>query len=117
MSKLEVYITEYMAIVGHLVKKFVPEKGQHFLWVDKAELCRLLDRNAYEPAARKLKIWRDLRWIEAQPGRLTKRVTQGGRVVYMVKIDLGVYEAWQGINGRLGRGNRPPGHQNGRENK
>lgn len=98
MSKLKVYITEYMAVVGHLAKKFVTEKGQHFLWVDKAELCRLLDRNAYEPAARKLKIWRDLRWIEAEPGRLTKRVTQGGRVVPMVKIDLGVYTALVAIS-------------------
>lgn len=98
MSKLEVYITEYMAVVGHLVKKFVPEKGQHFLWVDKAELCRLLDRNAYEPAARKLKIWQQLRWIEAEPGRLTKRVMRGGQRIRMVKIDLMVYAALRKIS-------------------
>lgn len=87
------YVREYMAIVRFLFKKGCAVKGQKFLLIRKEELYKLLDKNAYETAEKKLKNWRGMKWIEAEPGRLTHRVSINGRTCYMVKIDTSIYKA------------------------
>ena len=88
----ERYVKEFMAIVQFLLGK---ETGcvdeQKFLTVSKAKLVRMMDRNAFETSYRKLKVWRDLRWIVANEGHYTSVVRRDGHLYRTIKIDLRLY--------------------------
>lgn len=89
---IENLISEFLAIVQYLEnnEKTLLKKG--CLIAEKALISRLLDKNAYETVENKLIAWRGLGWIEADPERLTKRVSINGQTVPAIKIKMGVYE-------------------------
>jgi DNA primase large subunit len=84
-------ILEYLEITKFLIKsgKVPVEKG--FILVTKDVLVQLLSRNGNETVENKLKIWNRLRWIDAEPGRYTKKVSRNGSSKRYVKIDENIY--------------------------
>jgi len=52
---LEVYAKEFVGISSYLSRQEPPRKG--FILVEKARLVELLDKNKYDTAANKLRIW------------------------------------------------------------
>jgi hypothetical protein len=91
MEKGFICIQEYLEITKFLINsgKVPVEKG--FVLVSKDILSRLLSRNGYETAENKLRIWNRLHWIDADPGRHTKKVSINGKSRRYVKIDEKVY--------------------------
>lgn len=90
---IDYLIQEFIAIVEHLKNK--PEKfiKHGYLIAEKSDIAILLEQNAYETVEKKLRAWCALRWIDADPNRLTRRIRLAGKTVRAIKIDLGVYEA------------------------
>lgn len=86
-----IYIQEYLEITKFLINsgKVPVEKG--FVLISKDTLYRNLSRNGYETAENKLRIWNRLHWIDADPGRHTKKVSRNGKSKRYVKIDEKVY--------------------------
>ncbi len=67
------YIKEFIAICSYLEESNTPcRKG--FLIIKRDKLEALLNKNAYETANNKLKVWKTLHWISAEDRRLTRRV-------------------------------------------
>lgn len=89
---LSTYEKEFMAIVRHLISKGGPIQRDNSVYVSKDDLFKLYSRNAYQTPDGKLRIWRGLHWIETDSGRLTRRVSVGGKMQPMVKINREVYE-------------------------
>jgi len=91
MEKGMIYIEEYLEITKFLINsgKVPMEKG--YVLVPKIVLSQLLSKNGYETIENKLKIWNRLRWIDADPGRYTKKVSRNGNSKRFVKIDQKIY--------------------------
>lgn len=91
MEKGLIYLREYLEVTKFLINsgKVPVEKG--FVLVPKNDLSRLLSRNGYETAENKLKIWNRLHWIDAEPGRYTKKVSRNGSSRRYIKIDERIY--------------------------
>lgn len=98
---LEALAKEYTAVCAHLVKTDCRQK-RNYLIVEKAALEAMLDRNKYETASNKLKLWKRLHWIDADEDRLTKRVydKEKGGYASCVKLNLGVYDALKSLDGK-----------------
>ena len=86
---LEWYVKEFCAICGACLGKHGTRKGE-FVSVDKAKLIEMLEKNGFETAFNKLKIWRNLRWIDADNGHYTRNVTlnSGEKRKRLVKLSL-----------------------------
>jgi hypothetical protein len=80
-----------MAIVRYLLSQNGSQTPTA-LYVSKEDLYRLYGKNAFDAPERKLKIWRGLNWVDADPGRLTRRISADGHIQAMVKINRTVYE-------------------------
>lgn len=91
MEKGFSYIHEYVQITKFLINsgKVPVEKG--FVLVTKGILIQLLSKNGYDTVENKLKIWNELHWIDAEPGRNTKKVSRNGTSKRYVKIDEKIY--------------------------
>lgn len=90
---LNVYAKEFIGIATYLLKKELPRKG--YILVEKPLLEKLLNKNAFDTAHNKLKIWKALKWIDADKDRrVTKRVYVGEENKYKpyVKMDMAVLE-------------------------
>lgn len=86
-------IKEYEGICNYLMTHdYIQFRG--YILVEKKQLCALLDKNNYELADNKLRFWKQLHWIQSEPGRLTCRV-QGKR---MIKISIEVFETIKRLN-------------------
>lgn len=95
MELLPIYASEFVAVVSHCIEK---ELGQAATWqtkyaIPQKTIIALLERNAYEKPIKKLTIWRDLRWIDAEKNRTTRKVCKGQERQRMVCVDLVAYEA------------------------
>lgn len=94
---LEIYARELVGI-GMFLKRKEGTLHKGYLLVEKKVLEGLLDKNAYDTAAHKLKIWKALKWIDTEKDRrVTKRVYDGDSKSYkpFVKIDAAVMEQLQ----------------------
>ncbi len=88
---LEIYAKEFCAIGAYIKRKRPPHKG--YLLIEKKELEALLNRNRYDTASNKLRIWKKLKWIDTEADRrLTKRVYDNGKYKPYVKLDAAVQE-------------------------
>ena len=97
---LHLLIKEYLAVCEYLMlleaRKQTPDtlpalrKGN--LLVDKGMLMELLDRNKYETASNKLKVWKELAWIDAEENRLTRRVYWNKSYKALIVINVSRYE-------------------------
>ncbi len=90
---LDVYAKEFIGIATYLLKKELPRKG--YILVEKPLLEKLLDKNAFDTSHNKLKIWKALKWIDADKDRrVTKRVYVSEEKKYKpyIKMDLSVLE-------------------------
>lgn len=87
------YLKEYLAICEYLEKSGCRQKKGCFQ-IERRRMEELLDRNRYETAAAKLKVWKALRWIDAEERRLTKRIydKEAGAYITCVEIPLQVYQ-------------------------
>lgn len=90
---LEIYAKEFVGIGVYLQKKEKPYKG--YILVEKPQLEQLLDKNRFDTAGNKLRIWKALKWIDTDKDRrLTKRVyvREEKRYKPYVKMDVAVFE-------------------------
>ena len=93
---LEIYAKEFTAIGKYLQKKERVHKG--YILVEKKKLEGLLNKNHYDTAANKLRIWKVLKWIDTDAdGRLTKRIYDGQTGTYkpFVKMSVEIVEQLQ----------------------
>lgn len=84
---IKTYVREFVA-VSNFLKDKCPERNC-FLMVDRDQLKNLLNRNLYDTADNKLKLWKSLHWISTEDGRrVTKRVYNSGSGKYEPKIAI-----------------------------
>lgn len=95
-KKFDLLKDEYLAIVDAFsenrarVKAITPGR----MTVSREDLLQLLSKNLYEEPEAKLKLWRDLRWIIAEKGRLSCRYYDAisGKQGRGIIIDMGVHK-------------------------
>jgi len=90
------YIKEFIAISDHLKKSEKGRLHKGFLIVKREDLEPLLDKNLYDTASNKLKVWKSLQWIQTEDQkRITKKVWDPENKKYerCIFIVLGVPEA------------------------
>lgn len=88
---LETYIREFVAIGNFLLKYGTVKKG--YILIEKSELETMLNKNKYDTSANKLKIWKNLRWIDTEADRrVTKRVYEDGQYRPFIKIDISILD-------------------------
>lgn len=86
-----IYIQEFLEITRFLLKSGKVPVEKSYVLVTKDILSQLLSKNGYETVENKLKIWKRLYWISAEPGRYTKKVSKNGSTKRYIKIDEKVY--------------------------
>lgn len=88
------YIKEFLAITEYLTKSDRAKIAKGFLIVEKPIIIEMLNKNKYDTANNKLKIWKALNWIDAEDRRVTKRIYDGKTKTYKpcIKIYLKVFE-------------------------
>lgn len=93
---LNVYAKEFVAIGSFLRKRDGLRKG--YILVDKKKLEDMLNKNRYDTAAHKLKVWKALKWIDTEAdGRVTKRIYDNGVYRPFVKMDAAVLEQLESL--------------------
>lgn len=106
---IKTYVREFVAVSSFLKDK-CPEKNR-FLMVDRDQLKNLLNRNHYDTADNKLKLWKSLHWISTEDGRrVTKRVYNpvNGKYEPKIAIDIQVADTLAGLlSGEPERGRKP----------
>jgi len=83
---------EFTAIVNALLRD---EKGRvdgGYLLVDKETVTAMLGKHAYATVKEKLRVWRGLRWIDADEGHFTRNVVTNDKRIRMLKIDLEIHK-------------------------
>lgn len=86
-----VMIREFVAICTYLEKSNA-KKVKGYLIIGRNDLELLLDKNKYLTSLEKLKHWKAMKWIDADPDQTTKKVCIEGKRKRCVKLDIGVYE-------------------------
>lgn len=97
---LEIYAKEFVGIGSFLKVNGRTHKG--YILVEKAKLEEMLDKNKYDTASDKLRIWKALKWIDTEAdGRLTKRVYDGESGTYkpFVKMDIAILNQLEQLTG------------------
>lgn len=91
------YIEEFLAVAGFLEKsgKVPVEKG--YIIVSRQIIDGMLSKNAYDTVENKLKVWKLLHWIDADPDRYTKKISRNGKRIRVIKIDVSVYKTLNAI--------------------
>lgn len=88
------YMKEFVAIMEFLEKSDKSRTSKGFLIADKPLIVSMLDKNKYDTADSKLKLWKAMHWIDAEDRRVTKRIYDGETQTYKpcIKMDLRVAE-------------------------
>lgn len=86
------YAKEFVAIYAHLQKKHPELCRPDRQLVTQAELTTLLDRNKYEESHTKLAVWRDLQWIDCEPGHYTRNTKVNGKQQRYIHLRGSVYK-------------------------
>ena len=90
---IDIYVREFIGIGNFLEKNAKVHKG--YILAEKKTIEEMLNRNRYDTASNKLKIWKRLRWIDTEADRrLTKRVYDGESGTYKpyIKMSISVLE-------------------------
>lgn len=88
---IEVYAREFVAIGNFLKKHGVCGCKGKYILADRDELKAMMNRNRYDTADHKLKIWKALHWIAAEDGRrVTKRVYNSETKRYEPKVAMDI---------------------------
>lgn len=98
---LSVYVEEFVKITEYLFKSQKYRVKKDFLIIEKKPLEALLNKNKYDTASNKLKIWKGLNWIDTETDRVTKRVYIDGNYVPCIKISLRVWKTLKNIEKKL----------------
>ena len=85
------YIDEFLGIAGFLARSQKVPIDKGYILVSRKILDNMLNRNSYDTVDNKLRIWKRLHWIDAEPDRYTKQISRNGKRTRVVKIDLDVY--------------------------
>lgn len=85
------YIEEFLGIAGFLARSQKVPIDKGYILVSRKILDNMLNRNSYDTVENKLRIWKRLHWIDADPDRYTKKISRNGKRTRVVKIDLDVY--------------------------
>ena len=80
------YIEEFLGIAGFLARSQKVPIDKGYILVSRKIL-----ENSYDTVENKLRIWKRLHWIDADPDRYTKKISRNGKRTRVVKIDLDVY--------------------------
>ena len=91
------YILEYIKIVDFVLKSgkaiYTGREFRRYLLVPRQTLDQLMNKNQFDTIENKLEYWKQLKWIDTDGDRYTKKVTVNGKRIRMVKIDTAVYRA------------------------
>lgn len=90
-SKLVTHAREFVAICTYLEKSCPEQSTKTSLLVDQKRLVELLDRNKYEESQTKLTIWRNLQWLDCEPGRFSRKSKINGVQCRMMHLRRSVY--------------------------
>ena len=89
---------EYLAITKHLLDRPEPWIKDGRLLVPRETLLGMLNKFAYLDATKKLTLWRQLHWIDADPDHFTRLVRrEDGSRVRVVAFDLSVRKGLEEI--------------------
>lgn len=97
---IEIYTREFVGIGNFLQVNGRTHKG--YILIEKVKLEEMLDKNKYDTALNKLRIWKALKWIDTEAdGRLTKRVYDGESGTYkpFVKMDIAILKQLEQLTG------------------
>lgn len=88
----DTYVKEFLKISDFFIssKKVKIHKG--YILVPRKIMDQFLLRNNYDTVENKLRIWKQLHWIDTDDGRNTKKVSLDGERVRVVKIDIKVFQ-------------------------
>lgn len=89
---LMTYTKEFVAICSYLERSYPAQSTNASLFIEQKQLVELLDKNKYEESQTKLAIWRNLHWIDCEPGRFNRKTKVNGRQCRMVHLRRSVYE-------------------------
>lgn len=95
---IEVYAREFIAIGKHL--RLHGESHGTLVAVDRKQLTGMLDRNLYDTAANKLKVWKGLKWIRTDGRHMDYPVMRDGKLRRMVQLDLNVLDVLERLESR-----------------
>lgn len=95
---VEVYAREFVAIGRYL--RLHGERHGTLTAVDRKQLTGMLDRNLYDTAANKLKIWKSLKWIRTDGRHMDYPVMRDGKQRRMIQLDLNVLDVLERLEGQ-----------------
>lgn len=97
---LNLYIREFIGVGSHLEKKQENVRND-FILIEKEKLVALLDKNRFDTADNKIRIWKKLGWIQTDKDRhMTKRVyVPGEGYRRFVSISRTVLRTLRELNG------------------
>lgn len=92
---LKMYIVEFVSICAFIVEKLPNQVCKTYFYIEPARLRKMLDKNLYAEADTKLRIWRNLGWLQCDPNRLTKKITLHGRPLRAAILNRAAFEQLQ----------------------
>ncbi|SFS07981.1 TcpK family conjugal transfer DNA-binding protein [Anaeromicropila populeti] len=96
---LAAYVKEFVAICDYLAGNEVKQVKGYFI-AERARIEAMLDRNKYDTCQGKLKVWKQLNWIDAEENRYTKRVydMETKKYIRRMKLSVEVYKTLKELN-------------------
>lgn len=97
MKDLPKFYCEFVKVVDYLLENDIGivDKRDKFLYIERAELKEILEKDKFVPVNIKLDFWRGVKFIitDKDEIRNTKRVTIDGKLVRKIVIDLDAYRS------------------------
>lgn len=95
---IRVYVKEFVAVCDYM-EHGKCKKTKRYYYVESEILKKLLEKNNYETSQNKLKLWKALRWLDADDKHLTKLVFDGesGKRKRMFALRIDVYRALKAV--------------------
>lgn len=97
MKDIPKFYCEYVKVVDYLLENDIGivDKRDKFIYIERAELKEILEKDKFVPVNIKLDFWRGVKFIitDKDEIRNTKRVTIDGKLVRKIVIDLEAYRS------------------------
>lgn len=92
---LQKYILEFVSICEFIAEKAPEKVCNSYIYVEPDILRKMLNKNKFAECDTKLRIWRNLGWLQCEPERFTKSITALGRRLRVFVLNRFVYEQLQ----------------------
>lgn len=85
------YVKEYIKISEFSIQSGKVKVSKGYIYVPKSILDSMLSRNNFDTIQGKLRVWKDLHWIDTDKDKYTRKVSINGERVRVVKMEIKVY--------------------------